>query len=113
MDNATGPVVVLLSGGVDSTTLLHQVVKQRGASVVHALSFLYGQRHAREVEMARWQAPTKRPGVPDVAAIAGFIPGVAEALGHGLIATGNALAALRPRRLGRCSLQRVGCRMRA
>jgi 7-cyano-7-deazaguanine synthase len=48
--------VVLLSGGLDSTTLLHHVVRQRGAGEVYALSFLYGQKHQRELEAATWQA---------------------------------------------------------
>ena len=48
--------MVLLSGGVDSTTLLHRVRRTLGAGEVHALSFHYGQKHARELEMARRQA---------------------------------------------------------
>jgi 7-cyano-7-deazaguanine synthase len=48
--------VVLLSGGVDSVTLLHYVSKRLGIPEIHALSFLYGQKHAREIEMAAWQA---------------------------------------------------------
>jgi 7-cyano-7-deazaguanine synthase len=43
--------VLLLSGGVDSTTLLALATRQGYA--VHALSFAYGQRHAHEVEAAR------------------------------------------------------------
>ena len=41
--------VVLLSGGVDSTTLLYDVLKQYE---VYPISFHYGQRHDREVEAA-------------------------------------------------------------
>lgn len=52
----TSPAVVLLSGGLDSTTLLHHVVRVLGRGPVQALSFNYGQRHARELECARWQA---------------------------------------------------------
>lgn len=48
--------VVLLSGGMDSTTLLHYVVKTLGVHAVYALSLVYGQKHARELEMAAWQA---------------------------------------------------------
>lgn len=48
--------VVLLSGGLDSTVLLHHVARQHGAANIHALSFNYGQRHSRELECARWQA---------------------------------------------------------
>lgn len=47
--------VVLISGGMDSTTLLHYVVKHLQAPRVLALSFHYGQRHSRELEMASWQ----------------------------------------------------------
>lgn len=43
--------VVLLSGGLDSTTTL--AVAAREAYTVHALTFRYGQRHAHEVEAAR------------------------------------------------------------
>jgi len=45
------PAVVLLSGGLDSTTVL--ALAQRQGFHVHALSFRYGQRHEREVEAAR------------------------------------------------------------
>ncbi len=45
------PAVVLLSGGLDSTTLLAYAV-DAGFSV-HAMTFRYGQRHAVEVEAAR------------------------------------------------------------
>jgi 7-cyano-7-deazaguanine synthase len=43
--------VVLLSGGLDSTTCL--AVATREGFAVHALSFRYGQRHEHEVEAAR------------------------------------------------------------
>lgn len=43
--------VVLLSGGLDSTTVLAGAV--RDGYQVHALSFRYGQRHAVEIEAAR------------------------------------------------------------
>jgi 7-cyano-7-deazaguanine synthase len=43
--------VVLLSGGVDSATAA-AIAKQQGFEV-HALSFLYGQRHQRELESAK------------------------------------------------------------
>ena len=43
--------VVLLSGGLDSTTVL--AIAGRDGFTVNALSFSYGQRHAAEVEAAR------------------------------------------------------------
>ena len=48
--------VVLLSGGMDSATLLHLVVHAIANGPVYALSFDYGQRHRRELECAAWQA---------------------------------------------------------
>ena len=45
------PAVVLLSGGLDSTTVL-AIAKSEGFSV-HALTFRYGQRHSVEVEAAK------------------------------------------------------------
>jgi 7-cyano-7-deazaguanine synthase len=45
------PAVVLLSGGLDSTTVL-AIAKSEGFQV-DALSFRYGQRHASEIEAAR------------------------------------------------------------
>jgi len=44
-------VVVLLSGGQDSTTCLYWAKKQ--FEKVYALGFRYGQRHEHEVEIAR------------------------------------------------------------
>jgi len=48
--------VVLLSGGLDSTVLLHHVARDLGRAPIHAISFFYGQRHARELSCAAWQA---------------------------------------------------------
>ncbi|MBA4387753.1 MAG: 7-cyano-7-deazaguanine synthase QueC [Verrucomicrobia bacterium] len=53
--------VVLVSGGMDSTTLLHYLKKTEGVDELHAISFLYGQKHSREIKMARKQA--KKAGV--------------------------------------------------
>ena len=43
---------VLLSGGVDSTTLLAMAVEEYGRENVLALSMSYGQRHERELRSA-------------------------------------------------------------
>ena len=45
------PAVLLLSGGLDSATVLAWAT--RAGYAVHALSFRYGQRHQLELERAR------------------------------------------------------------
>ena len=45
------PAVLLLSGGLDSTTVL--AIAQHEGFAVHALTFRYGQRHATEIEAAK------------------------------------------------------------
>ena len=45
--------VVLLSGGIDSTTCLAQTVQVCGAENVTALCVFYGQKHSREMAAAR------------------------------------------------------------
>ncbi len=45
------PAVLLLSGGLDSTTLLAHAIHE--GFDVHAMTFRYGQRHATEIEAAR------------------------------------------------------------
>jgi 7-cyano-7-deazaguanine synthase len=55
------PAVVLLSGGLDSTTVL-AIAKSDGFSV-HALTFRYGQRHSVEVDAAK--AIARRAGVAE------------------------------------------------
>lgn len=44
------PVVLILSGGMDSTTLAYHLHARNHA--LHALSFNYGQKHAKELEQA-------------------------------------------------------------
>jgi 7-cyano-7-deazaguanine synthase len=51
MRNNPKPAVVLLSGGLDSATVL--AVARRDGFKPYALSFSYGQRHAWELEAAR------------------------------------------------------------
>lgn len=43
--------IVLLSGGLDSTTALY-VAKSQGFDEIYALTFLYGQKHDRELRSA-------------------------------------------------------------
>jgi len=45
------PAVLLLSGGLDSTTMLAYAVD--AGFDVHAMTFRYGQRHAAEIDAAR------------------------------------------------------------
>ncbi len=47
--------VLLISGGLDSTTLLHYLVKKKPYKKVYGITFLYGQKHSREIEYAKWQ----------------------------------------------------------
>jgi 7-cyano-7-deazaguanine synthase len=54
-ESGSEPAVVLLSGGLDSTTVLAIAAREQGQRV-HALSFAYGQRHRLELEHARRQA---------------------------------------------------------
>jgi 7-cyano-7-deazaguanine synthase len=48
--NAAKPAVVLLSGGLDSTTVL--AVARRDGFAPHAMTFRYGQRHSHEIDAA-------------------------------------------------------------
>ncbi len=45
-------VLVLSSGGVDSSTALAMAVKENGAENVVSLSFFYGQKHDKELKAA-------------------------------------------------------------
>jgi len=45
--------VVVFSGGQDSTTCLAQAVRDHGRGNVACITFSYGQRHTREVTVAR------------------------------------------------------------
>ena len=56
MSDSSTPAVVLLSGGLDSSTLLHHVCRNLGHDPVYTLAFNYGQRHDRELDCAQWQA---------------------------------------------------------
>lgn len=71
-DTAT-TTVVIYSGGMDSFTVLHRALRE--GLHVHALSFDYGQRHARELDTARQVCASL--GLPhqvvDIRAIHGLI----------------------------------------
>jgi 7-cyano-7-deazaguanine synthase len=48
--------LILLSGGMDSTVLLHHLVKELKYESVNVIAFDYGQRHVRELDAAKTQA---------------------------------------------------------
>ena len=48
--------LVIFSGGQDSTTCLLQAIANYGRENVETISFQYGQRHAIELEKAKWIA---------------------------------------------------------
>ncbi|MBI1319783.1 MAG: 7-cyano-7-deazaguanine synthase QueC [Candidatus Hydrogenedens sp.] len=85
--------VVLTSGGLDSSVLLHQVVREYGAENVRALSFFYGQRHAIELECAEAQAEAAGVETHVVLDI-GFM-GALLAPGSTLLAAGDAVPDLK------------------
>lgn len=48
-------IVLIYSGGIDSTVLLHHAVKMHGRENVEAVTFNYGSKHnSREIECAIW-----------------------------------------------------------
>jgi 7-cyano-7-deazaguanine synthase len=55
-------VVVSLSGGLDSTTLLYLMVKKFGKENVHAISYNYNQRHG-DVELEQAKKTAQKLGV--------------------------------------------------
>ena len=79
--------VVLLSGGLDSTTLLHHVRNSVGVETVWACSFHYGQKHARELDMAAWQAQAagvREHRVIELSFLGGLLAGASALLEPGL-----------------------------
>lgn len=58
--------VVLLSGGLDSTVVAAEAVRLHGAKNVGAITMLYGQKHAIELEAARQVAEWMRLASHDV-----------------------------------------------
>lgn len=54
--NGNRKAVVIFSGGQDSTTCLLKAIADYGVENVEAVTFQYGQRHAIELEKAKWIA---------------------------------------------------------
>ena len=54
--NLNRKALVIFSGGQDSTTCLIQTITEYGVENVETVTFQYGQRHAIELEKARWIA---------------------------------------------------------
>ncbi len=77
MSGSDGGSIVIVSGGIDSTTLLYKA-KADGCDV-RALTFLYGQKHSREVHSA--EAVCRAVGVDhrllDLSAVAPTMSGSA------------------------------------
>ncbi len=46
--------IIILSGGLDSTVLAHDLIKNKNFDLI-ALSFNYGQKHSKELECAKLQ----------------------------------------------------------
>lgn len=101
--NSAFTTVVIYSGGMDSFTVLHRA-RQEGLTV-HALSFDYGQRHARELDTARHVCASL--GIPhqvvDIRAIHGLIDNSAltnseMAMPHGDYAADNLRSTVVPNR---------------
>lgn len=52
--NKQRKALVIFSGGQDSTTCLFQAIADYGLQNVETITFQYGQRHAIELEKAKW-----------------------------------------------------------
>ena len=70
-------MLVVLSGGMDSVTALAHTATMYGD--VHALTVNYGQRHAREIDAATWQANrwATRHDVVDLTSVGALLGGSA------------------------------------
>ncbi len=78
--------VVLVSGGIDSSVLLHHVARNLKHAPIHVLSFNYGQRHSKEIECARWQADAVDADahrIIDIGFVGGLVRGVSALIAGG------------------------------
>ncbi|HPO13226.1 MAG TPA: 7-cyano-7-deazaguanine synthase QueC [Candidatus Hydrogenedentes bacterium] len=86
-------IVVLVSGGVDSSVLVHYVAREPGHGGIHAVSFNYGQRHSRELVCAAYQAKAAGAVEHKILDISFLGPLLRE--GSVLLAGGNAVPDLK------------------
>lgn len=79
MVNWLGNKVLIISGGMDSVTLLYKIVQELSPENIFALTLNYGQRHAKEIECAAWQCAKLGVNhlVVDVTSIAPLLKGSA------------------------------------
>lgn len=78
--------VVLVSGGIDSSVLLHYVARSLKRAPIHVLSFNYGQRHAKELDCARWQADAvdaETHRIIDISFMGGLVRGASALISGG------------------------------
>jgi 7-cyano-7-deazaguanine synthase len=79
--------VVLVSGGIDSAALLRLIALRWRLSPVHALTVIYGQKHEREVEMAKKQvslAEIECHEIVDLSTLAGLFAGGSSLVDPGM-----------------------------
>ena len=77
--------LIILSGGLDSTVLAHDIVS-RGKKALAAVSFDYGQKHTRELDFAAQQAKILKIEHQIVA-----LPFIGELFDSALLAGGDEL----------------------
>ena len=82
--NHNRKALVIFSGGQDSTTCLIQAIAEYGVENVETVTFQYGQRHAIELEKARWI--TKDLGVKQTL----IDTSVIKSITHNALIDGNA-----------------------
>ncbi|MCC6696791.1 MAG: 7-cyano-7-deazaguanine synthase QueC [Candidatus Hydrogenedentes bacterium] len=84
--NTNQGAVVLVSGGIDSSVLLHYVARNLKRAPIHVLSFNYGQRHAKELDCARWQADAvdaETHRIIDISFMGGLVRGASALIAGG------------------------------